>query len=380
MRTLHLGARNLALLLAFVGYGLAQPESSNRGLGGTSWQLVQFQGGDDKVLTAGDRSKYTLTFDNEGAVFVRIDCNRGRGSWKSLSPGQLEFGPLALTRAMCPSAPLNDRLAKDWTYVRSYVLKNGHLFLSLMADGGIYEWEPMAQKSENAVVKGSAAYRERMAIPSGAVLEVTLEDVSRVDAAADVIGRSRVENPGNPPIPFEIAYDPSRINTRHRYSVRGRILVDGKLMFTTDQAYPVLTAGNGNEVQLLLRRTGGNAAAAQSLALENQYWKLARIDGNAVTISPKQKEPHLIFDSKEHRVSGSGGCNRVAGSYQIEGNKLKLGQMAGTMMACMEGMDTEQAMMNALQRAASFRIAGQQLELLDAGGKAVVTFEAGQTK
>ena len=56
---------------------------------------------------------------------------------------QLQFGPLALTRAMCPPAPLNDRMAKDWMLVRSYMLKDGHLFLALMADGGIHEFEPI---------------------------------------------------------------------------------------------------------------------------------------------------------------------------------------------------------------------------------------------
>lgn len=112
------------------------------GLGGTSWQLVKFQGGDDTVLTPDDKAKYTMAFDNEDRVSVRIDCNRGAGTWQSQGPRQLAFGPLALTRAMCPPAPLNDRLAKDWQYVRSYVMQDGHLFLSLMADAGIYEFEP----------------------------------------------------------------------------------------------------------------------------------------------------------------------------------------------------------------------------------------------
>jgi para-nitrobenzyl esterase len=26
--------------------------------------------------------------------------------------------------------------------VRSYVIRNGHLFVALMADGGVYEFEP----------------------------------------------------------------------------------------------------------------------------------------------------------------------------------------------------------------------------------------------
>jgi para-nitrobenzyl esterase len=53
----------------------------------------------------------------------------------------LAFGPLALTRALCPPAPLTERLEKDWAFVRSYVIRDGRLFLSLMADGGIYEFE-----------------------------------------------------------------------------------------------------------------------------------------------------------------------------------------------------------------------------------------------
>jgi hypothetical protein len=70
------------------------------------------------------------------------------------------------------------------------VIQNGHLFLSLMADGGIYEFEPMSPEgSVEGAVKGTASYRERMALPPGAVLEATLEDVSRADAAAEVIGR-----------------------------------------------------------------------------------------------------------------------------------------------------------------------------------------------
>ena len=112
-------------------------------LAGTSWQLVKFQGSDDKTLTPDDRSKYTLAFGTDGAVSARFDCNRGRGKWTSPDGVQLELGPLALTRAMCPPGSLHDRLVKDWGYVRSYVIKDGHLFLSLMADGGIYEFEPI---------------------------------------------------------------------------------------------------------------------------------------------------------------------------------------------------------------------------------------------
>jgi para-nitrobenzyl esterase len=127
---------------------LAQNSSGPQSpLAGTSWELVRFQGGDDKTLVPDDGAKYTLEFRKDGGLVARIDCNRGRGSWKSSGPAQLELGPLALTRAACPPGSMHDQIVKQWPYARSYVLKDGRLFLSLMADGGIYEFEPARPKS-----------------------------------------------------------------------------------------------------------------------------------------------------------------------------------------------------------------------------------------
>jgi para-nitrobenzyl esterase len=59
----------------------------------------------------------------------------------------IAFGPLTLTRAKCPAGSLHDQIVKPWGNIRSYVVKDGHLFLSLMADGGIYEFEPIGGKN-----------------------------------------------------------------------------------------------------------------------------------------------------------------------------------------------------------------------------------------
>ena len=143
LRRLHL----LALLLA-CGCAQIAPQGAADGLGGTSWQLVRFQGGDDKVLRPDDKAKYTIAFGTDGSVSVRFDCNRGRGTWKSAGPNQLEFGPMALTRAMCPPGSLHDHLVKQWGFVRSYLIKDGRLFLSLMADGGSYEFERLKSRQD----------------------------------------------------------------------------------------------------------------------------------------------------------------------------------------------------------------------------------------
>ena len=122
--------------------GCAQTPPTIEGLGGTSWQMVKFQGGDGTVLTPDDKAKYTLAFAADGSLSARIDCNRGQGTWKSPQQNRLELGPMAITRAACPPGSLHDHIVKQLPFVRSYVIKNGHLFLSLMADGGTYEFEP----------------------------------------------------------------------------------------------------------------------------------------------------------------------------------------------------------------------------------------------
>mgnify|MGYP003428585638 CR=1 FL=1 len=135
----------LAFLAALAGCAPTASPSSQESLAASSWRLVKFQGGDDSVLRPDDRSKYTLAFAADGTVSARLDCNRGRGAWKSSGKGQLEFGPMAITRAMCPPGSLHDQLVKHWFYVRSYLLRDGRLHLALMADGGIYEFEPLAR-------------------------------------------------------------------------------------------------------------------------------------------------------------------------------------------------------------------------------------------
>ncbi|NJR22666.1 MAG: META domain-containing protein [Richelia sp. CSU_2_1] len=115
-------------------------------LAGTSWQLLKFHAGDGKKSIPDDKTKYTIAFNDDGSLNARIDCNRGKGTWKSPAPNRLEFGPLALTRAICPPDSLHDRIAKDWELVRFYIIKDGYLFVSLMANGGIYEFEPIRKE------------------------------------------------------------------------------------------------------------------------------------------------------------------------------------------------------------------------------------------
>lgn len=120
----------------------AQATTDAPELAGTSWRLVKIMGMDDSVAEPDEPSRYTLEFSKDGQAAILADCNRGTGSWSSEQPGNIQFGPIAATMAMCPEGSISDKYLAQFEWVRSYVMKDGQLFLATMADGSIIEFEP----------------------------------------------------------------------------------------------------------------------------------------------------------------------------------------------------------------------------------------------
>lgn len=116
-------------------------------LAGTTWRLVEMQSMDDSqgVSRPPNRDLYTVEFNRDGTAYMQLDCNRGRAPWTSkrtgAGQGTLEFGPIASTMAMCPPGSLSEKLGQQLGFVRTWVVRDGNLNMSLMADGGILVWE-----------------------------------------------------------------------------------------------------------------------------------------------------------------------------------------------------------------------------------------------
>lgn len=149
----------LTLLVTMAGCATAST------LPGSAWQLQAIQSMDDAQGTTRipDPSRFTLAFDRDGHATLRLDCNRASTSYKleaasDGTSGALSFGPLATTRARCAPPQLDQRIARDLSHVRGYLFKDGKLYLSLLADGGIYEWAPLPAAS-------AAAAQERVVKP-----------------------------------------------------------------------------------------------------------------------------------------------------------------------------------------------------------------------
>ena len=157
------------------------------------------------TTTPSDPSFYTMRLSPDGSVSMRLNCNRATGTWtatpgQDATGGQFEFGPLAGTRALCPPPSLDERLVAQAQYVRSYLMKEGRLSLSLMADGGIQIWEPVPLGAlGDAASTGAAAPATVGSLPAS-IVALVKKDYSSPDmptrylaATADLNGDGRPE-------------------------------------------------------------------------------------------------------------------------------------------------------------------------------------------
>jgi hypothetical protein len=134
-------------------------ESPCRELAGTSWRLVKIMSTDDSVYATDAASRYTLIFCTDGTADILADCNHGTGTWTSTFA----------TKAPCPSGSLSEQYLALSQWVRSYVLKSGHLYLATMADGSIIEFEPI-ERTLAATVLGEEVHTSNAGEMQGIVL------------------------------------------------------------------------------------------------------------------------------------------------------------------------------------------------------------------
>jgi heat shock protein HslJ len=86
---------------------------------------------------------YTLTFQADGTVNIKADCNNASGSYTTDGSSiQIEVGPM--TMAACPSESRSDDFVKYLGSAAIYFFKDDNLFIDLMADGGTMSFSPLA--------------------------------------------------------------------------------------------------------------------------------------------------------------------------------------------------------------------------------------------
>lgn len=106
-------------------------------------------------------------------------------------------------------------------------------------------------------------------------------------------------------------------------------------------------------------------------------WLLVSADGATVPDGLEDPRPPYLRLEPGGRALGFSAVNSFSGTYEAHESRLTLGPLAVTRRAGPPAaMAVESAMLQALQGTASYRIAGNTLELLDGGGRVTARFVA----
>jgi heat shock protein HslJ len=114
------------------------------------------------------------------------------------------------------------------------------------------------------------------------------------------------------------------------------------------------------------------ARAAQAASpLEGATWRLAQISGTEPAgLAGLTRAVTVQFEDGLAR--GFSGCNNFTGGYRLEGDRLQLGQLASTMMACPDpAMSVENAFQAAFAGTFEFTVDGDRLLVSAASGESL---------
>ncbi|MBF8962724.1 META domain-containing protein [Pontibacter sp. FD36] len=109
--------------------------------------------------------------------------------------------------------------------------------------------------------------------------------------------------------------------------------------------------------------------------LKSSYWILLSLQDQQFQDNPENRTAYIRFEAGENELKGYTGCNRLMGRYSVNNGSLKLTNL-GTTRAMCPIIEQENLLMAVLEKADSYRIAGEILTLFYQN-RAIATFRAG---
>lgn len=109
-------------------------------------------------------------------------------------------------------------------------------FVLLMVTGcseSDYDDESSEAVPSLQTLSGDVFYRERIYVPPGAKLHITLKDVPDAGIPSTVVATSTTLLAGSQPYQFTLDYSPADIDARLQYTLRAEITFYDDLLFTS---------------------------------------------------------------------------------------------------------------------------------------------------
>lgn len=229
-------------------------------------------------------------------------------------------------------------------------------------------------------LSGQVTYRERIALPETASLEIQLIDQTlatlppRLDVKAPI-------GPGQVPLSFNLGFEDSLILPGHTYALVATIGVPEGVMFRNTEPYVVDPLAPAQPVLVVVNRfvattdqsTASSAPepVAPAPAILDATWTAASIRGAPVL--PRTRPTFSI--GADMRAGGSTGCNSWFAETELQGDEIHLGQIGATLIGCPDAVaQQEKAFTDALSQSARWQQEGDTLTLFGVDGAALLVF------
>ena len=224
--------------------------------------------------------------------------------------------------------------------------------------------EGVSVNTQRTTIAAELFYRERIALPPGAVAVAALE----VAGSGTVVAETRDELANQSvPVSVTLDVDQSQLPQDAGLVFRGSIEVDGAPVWQSEPRPVDLTSETIDLGSVMLRAvaepdmTDVNTPVATSL---DGTWVVEDILGGGIIDSSR-----VTLDFSEQRVAGRASCNSYQGTWSLKGGQLSIVDVAVTMMACPEAlMNQERRFLDALASTDGMRFDDTGALFLMSGG------------
>jgi heat shock protein HslJ len=256
---------------AAVARFVAEPQD----LADTNWDVTGYNNGRQAVVSLLAGTAITARFSPDGRLAGNAGCNDYAGPY-DLGEETIAVGPLRTTRRFCQDP--EGLMEQEHLYLAALQTAatyrvEGHTLELRTADGALAvkfrraAGEPATDQGSRAeaaapagqaCVTGLVTFAEPTTLPEDVVVQVRINDISRMDAPAVVMGEQIVSSPGSTPIPYCVGYNPDDIQPHHTYSMQARIEDStGALLYISNTITPVITRSAPSDgVEIAVIRVG----------------------------------------------------------------------------------------------------------------------------
>lgn len=233
---------------------------------------------------------------------------------------------------------------------------------------------PTAALAAPVQLTGEVTYRERIALPDGAILTIDMIDLAVPDRP-----RLTVRAPigtGEVPLTFTLTFEDSMILPLHDYVLNAEIRAPG-FLFRNTEPHPVTPLAQTAPIEIVtspVTRQPDTPSAEpepRPLPIVGITWNAALIEGSPV---PPQMRITLLVEPSL-RIGGTAGCNSYFTQALIGERSFTTGELATTRRTCLGNRNAiEEIYLDALRRTHSWTIDNTRLILLDVTGQQLVQF------